>query len=556
MELSVLIPARSEMFLARTIQDVLEHAEADTEIIAVLDGAWADPPIPDHPRVTLIHHAESIGQRAAVNEAARLSNAKYIMKLDAHCALDQGFDVKLMADMQPDWTVVPRLYNLHAFNWVCVKCGHETYQGPIPPPCPVCGGVHIEQVMVWTPRWNRRSDFMRFDSELKFQYWHAFGKRPEAKADIAETMSLLGACFFMERARYWELEGLDEAFGSWGTMGSEIALKSWLSGGKLMVNKKTFYSHMFRTQGGSFGFPYPLSQRQVDAAQTYAQKLFYNNAWPGQVRPLSWLLDHFAPVPDWHEENGKERLEQVQQAGREFSQISTTPRKGIIYYTDNRLSPPILAACQQQIRQSVNGHEIISVSLQPLDFGRNITLDKERGYLTMFEEILAGLEASTADIIFLAEHDILYHQSHFAFTPPDPAKVYYNTNVWHIRASDGHAVTYTAKRTSQLCAYRAVLLTHYRKRVELVRRHGFSRRQGFEPGSHRRAERVDDLESETWHSKFPNLDLKHGQNLTEARWNPAEFRDQRNCRNWQESDVIPGWGSITQILELFGVTDG
>ena len=65
-DLSVLIAARNEKFLLRTIQDVLSHAEADTEIIAVLDGAWADPPIPDDPRVTLIHHQTSLGQRAAV----------------------------------------------------------------------------------------------------------------------------------------------------------------------------------------------------------------------------------------------------------------------------------------------------------------------------------------------------------------------------------------------------------------------------------------------------------------------------------------------------------
>ena len=35
-----------------------------------------------------------------------------MMKLDAHCAVDEGFDVKLMADCEPDWTVVPRMFNL------------------------------------------------------------------------------------------------------------------------------------------------------------------------------------------------------------------------------------------------------------------------------------------------------------------------------------------------------------------------------------------------------------------------------------------------------------
>ena len=45
MDLSILIPARNEMFLARTVKDILAHIEGDTEIIVVCDGNWPDPPI-------------------------------------------------------------------------------------------------------------------------------------------------------------------------------------------------------------------------------------------------------------------------------------------------------------------------------------------------------------------------------------------------------------------------------------------------------------------------------------------------------------------------------
>ena len=104
MDLSILIPARNEMFLQRTIEDILEHIEADTEIIAVLDGKWADPPVKDHERVTLLHHPESIGQRAATNDAAHLAQAKYVMKVDAHCSFAQGFDRIMLEDMNDNWT--------------------------------------------------------------------------------------------------------------------------------------------------------------------------------------------------------------------------------------------------------------------------------------------------------------------------------------------------------------------------------------------------------------------------------------------------------------------
>ena len=62
-----------------------------------------------------------------------------MMKCDAHCAFDQGFDVKMLDDMQPDWTMVPMMYNLHVFDWVCQECGHRQYQGPTPDSCEECG---------------------------------------------------------------------------------------------------------------------------------------------------------------------------------------------------------------------------------------------------------------------------------------------------------------------------------------------------------------------------------------------------------------------------------
>jgi hypothetical protein len=215
-------------------------------------------------------------------------------------------------------------------------------------------------------------------------------------------------------------------------------------------------------------------------------------------------------------------------------------KKGIVYYTDSLLDEKVAKPVREQLAKS--GLPIVSVSLKPLDFGTNIVFDGERGYLTMFKQILAGLEASDADVIFFAEHDVLYPEEHFQFTPHD-RKIYYNRNVWHYRTTDGHAISYDAKRLSQLCAYRTTLIEHYRKRVELVEKHGFTRRMGFEPGTHGRPERVDDLKSEYWDSPRPAVDIRHAQNLTASRWHPSEFRDQRNCQNWREG-TIPGWESL------------
>lgn len=295
-DLSILIPARNEMFLATTIENILENIEADTEIITVLDGAWAEPPIPDHERVTILYHSESIGQRAATNEAAKLSNGKYIMKCDAHCAFGKGFDRILMEDMQDDVTMVPLMYNLHAFDWVC-QCGQRRYQGPSKP-CDKCGREMTRDV-VWRAKPNPVITSMRFDKDLHFQYWREYKDRQ--CGDLVETMSLLGACFMLTRERYFELDICDERHGSWGQQGTEVACKTWLSGGRLLVNKRTWFAHMFRTQGGDFGFPYPIKDKDIDAAREYSRDLWLNNKWEGAIHPLSWLVEKFAPVPDWSE---------------------------------------------------------------------------------------------------------------------------------------------------------------------------------------------------------------------------------------------------------------
>jgi glycosyltransferase involved in cell wall biosynthesis len=531
-DLSVIITARNEEFLARTVEGVIANKRGNTEVIVVCDGNWPNPPIVDHPDITMIYHSTSIGQRAAINEAARLSRAKFIMKLDAHCVVDEGFDVKLMADCEPNWTVVPRMYNLHGFDWVCDSCHNHEYQGPTPEKCLKCGGkVHRE--MVWKPRLHKRSDFMRFDSDLHFQYWGELERRPESKADLAETMSFVGACFFMHRKWYWDIGGSEEEWGSWGQQGTELSCKTWLMGGRVMVNKKTWFSHLFRTQGGDFGFPYPQSGKQIDHARKRSKEFFMEGKWPKAVHNLEWLIHKFAPVPGWENHPfGK---------GSTMMQNTSGPTKGIIYYTDNQIPFKFGHIVRREI--SKTGLPIVSASLKPMDFGKNIVVREKRGYLAYHKQILAALEASTADIIFFCEHDVFYHASHFDFTPPRNDIYYYNTNFWRVRGSDGYAVHYDTAQVNLICAYRELLVKHYKEKLRRIEATGFDMAMGFEPGRNSRKERIDDFKGEFFQSEFPCLDIRHGANLTASRWSQDQFRNQSSCQGWKETylDLIPGW---------------
>ena len=532
-ELSILIPARNEQFLARTVQDILENIEADTEIIVGLDGMWADPGIPQHERVTVVYYPESIGQRAMTNRLCALSSAKYVAKTDAHCAFDKGFDRKLIEAIKghDNWLIIPQMKNLHAFDWVC-GCGHRHYQGPTTEKCEKCGGK-MEREMIWKPKRGVTSTFYRFDNTMHFQYWGDFAERSEAKGDIAPTMSIQGSFFMLTREKYWELDISSEQFKSWGQQGIECACKTWLSGGEVMVCKNTWYAHMFRTQGGDFGFPYPNPGSDIDANRKLSRELFMNNKWEKAVHPFSWLLEKFSPVPDW------------------------SASKGILYYTDNQLDEKIAKACQKRIIDGVKGRRIVSVSLKPLDFGDNVTLPLERGYLTMAKQILAGLKELSTDVVFFCEHDVFYDPSHFDFVPTKKDCYYYNTNVWRVRLSDGHGVKVDdCRQLSGLCAYRDLLIKHYEERVKKLEAKvndldfkTYVRKMGFEPGTHNREERVDKYKSDKWDSAKPNLDIRHDGNLTSSRWKKSDFRNQKYTIGWTESDNVAGWGELKELMK-------
>ena len=532
-DLSILIPSRNEMFLARTIEDILSNIEGNTEIIVGLDGLWADPPITDNPRVTIVHVSESIGQRAMTNHLCRLSSAKYIMKVDAHCAFDKGFDVKMMNEMQDDWTMVPVMRNLHAFNWVCPD-GHIRYQGPSGP-CTTCNKETVRDV-VWIAKNNPQSTSYCFDSEPHFQYFNEFKKRPGGKGDLTESMSLQGSCFMLTRDKYWELNICDENFGSWGSQGIEVAVKTWLSGGRVMVNHKTWYAHMFRTQGGDFGFPYQLSGSAVSHAKKTAKDLFFAGTWEKQIRPLSWLIEKFWPVPGWKPED--------------LAKLKGGVSTGCLYYTDNSLDETVARVCQRQLKKAINGKKLVSVSLKPMDFGQNIVLDLKRGYLTMFKQILAGLEALDTDVVFFCEHDVLYHPSHFEFTPPKQDVFYYNGNYWFLRLTDGFALHYDVSPLSGLVAYREPLIKHFKERIALVEKEGFSYNIGFEPMTHGRIDWKTKYGFEVYHSSSPNIDISHGKNVTQKRWTQDKFR--RKPTNWTEAniDTIPGWDNVRRLLNF------
>lgn len=510
-DLSIIIPARNEMFLAKTIENILENKRANTEVIAILDGQWSDPPIPQNKDVKVVYFPESIGQRKSIKKGVSIARGKYIMKVDAHCAFDEGFDRKMLDDMQDDWTFIPLMKNLHAFDWGC-KNGHRKYQSPTPDKCEHCG-ESVERKIVWRAKPSPNSTSYRFDKTMHFQYWKEFSKRPEGKGDITPTLSIQGSCYMMTKEKYIELDIDSDEFHSWGQQGVEVAMKTWMSGGKVMVNHKTWYAHMFRTQGGDFGFPYPQSGSEINENRELSRELFQRNGWTGAKLTFEEVLNKFYPVPEWHDKNGN---------------------KEIIYYTDNQLKVEIAKKVQRNIEGI--GLPIISASLKPMPhFGDNLYLPLKRGYITMFTQILFALKKAKANYVFFTEHDVIYHPSHFEFTPLRDDIFYFNENVWHLDTNTNKAFWYDkCGQNSQLCANRELLIDWVENKLKDIEKNGFDGH--FEPQGKR----------EYFKSKVANIDIRHTSNLTKTKRSLDDFNRKPN--EFIESEEIPEWGHVNTII--------
>lgn len=286
---SVLIPSRNERFLSKTIQDILEKAAGNIEVIVVLETEWPQatktdywetPAIIEDPRVIYIHR-EARGMRNAINSACAIAQGEYILKSDAHCMFAPGFDEALKANCEKNWIVIPRRYRLDPEQWKF----NEVNKPPVDYEyltCPFPRNPN-EWGSLRGAKWNNRT-VERMD---KLEYL------------IDETPTAQGSCWFIHRDYYYELELLDEAgYGIFYNEAQEWGLKAWLSGGRVMVNKKTWYAHLHK--GKTYGRGYFIDKRDMLRGDQNIDKWLTNSAWPGkQTLPLSWLVERFPGMPNW-----------------------------------------------------------------------------------------------------------------------------------------------------------------------------------------------------------------------------------------------------------------
>lgn len=276
--LSIIIPSKNELFLQRTIQDVLEKATGEIEIFPVLDGY--EPPaheIIHDPRVFYVRlpATDYSKKRHAINHVVNdLSHGDYVMALDGHCMMAKGFDTQLINDHQPNWVQIPRRNRLDAEHWSLQP------QSDNRPP------IDYEYIM-WDP-------ILRDLGMHGFKWDERTLERSKILLDV--TLTFQGSCWFMTKAWFKERGFMSTNYQGWGQEAEEISFETWMNGGRVITNKNTWYAHLHK--GNKYGRMYHLSKAENLKSYEYAFNLWIRERKAFFIS----LIKQFAPLPGWPED--------------------------------------------------------------------------------------------------------------------------------------------------------------------------------------------------------------------------------------------------------------
>ena len=281
-DLTVVIPNFNSPFTNQTIEDVLKNAGCEVEVVVNVDGKWPEP-LSEDPRVHYIHGNAPVGLREAVNRGVAMAKGKYILKCDDHVAFGENFGRILIDSHKEDnWVQIPRRYALNAEEWKIEERTDNKYP--------------VDYMYIDFPRKGKDHDDGMHGVE-----WRERRDKWENAIDclVDETPSMQGSCYFMTKNHYQNfLGGMNtDMWGVFAQEAQEIGFKTWLGGGKVMVNKKTWYAHLHK--GGRYGRFYKMPGGNVEMSNKSAE-YWLNDRWEGRVHDFEWFIDtKFPNMPTW-----------------------------------------------------------------------------------------------------------------------------------------------------------------------------------------------------------------------------------------------------------------
>jgi len=250
MKLSVVIPDYCDPLLIKTIDSLLEGSElgSDLEVIAVIDGYEPEFALREDPRVRYIKLGKNRGMRGAINAGVDIAKGEFIMRTDEHCCFGKGYDKILTDACQPNEIMTARRYYLDPVKWeVMQDKGFVDYEKLVIQN--VSEGVRKFSGKPWKERDEKRKDVM-----------------------VDETQAQQGSMWIANREFFLKTVGeLDtESYGPLIQDSVEVSMKYWKAGGRVMVNKNSWFAHKHRDFPRTHNNGSPENPAQNEKGYKYA----------------------------------------------------------------------------------------------------------------------------------------------------------------------------------------------------------------------------------------------------------------------------------------------
>lgn len=214
--LSIIIPAyNEEKYLNRTIGNIFStvKGEGEVEVIVILNGYEQEV----DSRAVIFRYKENMGERVAMNTAARMARGDFLLRIDAHCDFSPGGWDVMMTEVtgERDITVA-----------VLTALDKET----------------------WERKKGHWYGFCQLMPNMEAK-WLKPNRDKGLYKTIEPNMAFTGCGFCLRKDFYWFLGGADETLPKMGAIGEEFAVKAWLSGGKVQTRTDVMIGHIFGTGG-------------------------------------------------------------------------------------------------------------------------------------------------------------------------------------------------------------------------------------------------------------------------------------------------------------------
>jgi glycosyltransferase involved in cell wall biosynthesis len=258
-KLSVVIPDYKDPLLHKTIDSLLDNSGLgdQLEVIAVLDGCWSETPFRDDPRIRIVHLGKNQGMRGAINAGVRVAQGEYLMRTDEHCMFGNNYDLIMTSQIKDNQIMTARRYFLDPVRWEVMDLPYIDYEKLV-----IQGGVKFSGRR-WDERTVERKDI-----------------------PIDETMAMQGSMWLMKHS-WWDKvigELQIEGYGPLYQDSHEMIFKTWQAGGKMMINKNTWFAHKHRSFPRTHNNGTKENPSNNDACWSYSLKT-WNEYYQNEIRP-------------------------------------------------------------------------------------------------------------------------------------------------------------------------------------------------------------------------------------------------------------------------------